>query len=55
MPEEAVVNVTDSRISRLEDAGFKAFKAAERQKAETHAATVKAALTQSRKAAQHRK
>ena len=49
------MKVTDSRMSRLEDAGFKALKAAERQKAETHAATVKAALTQSRKAAQHRK
>ena len=49
------MKVTDSRISRLEDASFKAFKAAERQKAEAHAATVKAALTQSRKAAQHRK
>ena len=49
------MKVTDSRISRLEDASFRALKAAERQKAESHAATVKAALMQSRKAAQHRK
>ena len=49
------MKVTDNRLSRLEDASFKAFKAAERQKAEAHAATVKAVLTQSRKAAQHRK
>ena len=49
------MNVTDTRISRLEDASFRALKAAERQKAEAHAATVKAALMQSRKASEHRK
>jgi hypothetical protein len=48
------VKVTDSKVTKLEDAGFKAFKQAERAKANAHAARVRAARTQGRKALRER-
>jgi hypothetical protein len=49
------VKVTDSKVTKLEDATFKAFKQAEKAKADAHAAHVRAARTQSRQALRERK
>ena len=49
------MKVTDSKVTRLENASFKAFKQTERAKADAHAAHVRAARTQSRKALRERK
>jgi hypothetical protein len=45
----------DSKVTVLQDANYAAFKQAEKAKADVHAAHVRAAKTQSRKAARERK
>jgi hypothetical protein len=45
----------DSKVTVLQDANYAAFKQAEKTKAEIHAAHVRAAKAQSRKAARDRK
>ncbi|MGA2066867.1 MAG: hypothetical protein ABSG86_17955 [Thermoguttaceae bacterium] len=48
------MKVTDSKVTKLEDASYQAFKQAEKANADDHAALVRAVGTQSRKAAQQR-
>jgi hypothetical protein len=49
------MKTTDSKVTRLEDATYQAFKRAEQAKAAAHAASVKAARIQSRQAAKERR